>query len=107
MAKGKKTQKVEIEEKIELEESPVQEPIEKVVEENEETINVISVENKPINKKVVAEKQNIPKVFAPNIKVVADPDTLQFYKGRAYKVVGNGYGMWCDNGTLFIISDLK
>ena len=30
-----------------------------------------------------------------------------YYKGRKYKKLKNGYGMWADTGTAFVIKDLK
>lgn len=30
-----------------------------------------------------------------------------YYNGRKYQVLKNGYGMWADNGTAFVISELK
>lgn len=30
-----------------------------------------------------------------------------YHKGRKYKKLKNGYGMWADTGTAFVIKDLK
>lgn len=57
------------------------------------------------NVKPKIEKEDIPKGF---IKQKRGLNTFQYgnYKGRKYKVLKNGCGMWADTGKVFKLSDL-
>ena len=66
-------------------------------------VDVISLDNKPINSQVQEEKVEIPTKF---VKVTANaPKTaeskIKLHNGRVYKDLGNGYGMYSDNGQVF------
>ena len=66
-------------------------------------VDVISLDNKPINSQVQEEKIEIPTKF---VKVTANaPKTaeskIKLHNGRVYKDLGNGYGMYSDNGQVF------
>lgn len=69
--------------------------------------NAMSQDNKPISPVVLTnDKEEIPIGFIA-VKPKPNKDTLYFYNGRGYKFIGNGYGMWCDNGQSFLLNDLK
>ena len=74
-------------------------PIEK------ENIEVMSLDNKPINNEVVKEPTNIPNKFIniPSQKPTTNENKIKIHNGRVYKDVGNGYGMYADNGETFRI----
>lgn len=75
-------------------------PVEKVVKS--ENIELISSENKPINKNIKSEPISvhekfikIPRIEKENKKII------NIKNGRVYKKLGNGYGIYADNGQLF------
>ena len=72
-------------------------PIEK------ENIEIMSLDNKPINEEVVKESVNIPDKFVKIPKRVEHTKTINVRNGRVYKELGNGYGMYADDGTTFKI----
>jgi hypothetical protein len=66
-------------------------------------VDVISLDNKPINPEVQKEKVEVPTKF---VKVVpTTPKTaeskIKLNNGRVYKNLGNGYCMYADNGEVF------
>ena len=66
-------------------------------------VDVISLDNKPINSQVQEEKVEIPTKF---VKVTANApkiaeSKIKLHNGRVYKDLGNGYGMYSDNGQVF------
>ena len=66
-------------------------------------VDVISLDNKPVNPQVQEEKIEIPTKF---VKVTSNaPKTaeskIKSHNGRVYKDLGNGYGMYSDNGQVF------
>lgn len=66
-------------------------------------VDVISLDNKPINPQVQEEKVEVPAKF---VKVGSTtPKTaeskIKLNNGRVYKDLGNGYGMYSDNGQVF------
>ena len=66
-------------------------------------VDVISLDNKPINPQVQEEKIEILTKF---VKVTSNiPKTSgcknKLHNGRVYKDLGNGYGMYSDNGQVF------
>ena len=72
-------------------------PIEK------ENIEIMSLDNKPINEEVVKESVNIPDKFVKIPKRVEHTKNINVRNGRVYKDLGNGYGMYADDGTAFKI----
>ena len=73
-------------------------PIEK------ENIEIMSLDNKPINKEVTEEPVNIPDKF---VKIVSKPivsdSRIKMHDGRVYKELGNEMGMFSDTGEVFRI----
>ena len=84
-------------ENIETVESNEFEPIEK------ENIEIMSLDNKPINKEVVKEPVNIPDKFVKIPKRVEHTKSIHVKNGRVYKELGNGYGIYSDDGSIFKI----
>ena len=72
-------------------------PIEK------ENIEIMSLDNKPVNKDVIKEPVNIHDKFVKIPKRVEHTKTINVRNGRVYKDLGNGYGMYADDGTTFKI----
>lgn len=72
-------------------------PIEK------ENIEIMSLDNKPINKDVIKEPVNIHDKFVKIPKRVEHTKSINVRNGRVYKDLGNGYGMYADDGTTFKI----
>ena len=58
-----------------------------------------------VNVKPKIENEDVPKGF---IKQKRGLNTFQYgnYKGRKYKVLKNGCGMWADTGKVFKLSEL-
>lgn len=73
-----------------------------MVEKNVDKDNKKSTDevNKEIRKDV-----EIPKGFVK--KSSLNKKEYGYYKGRKYKKMKNGYGMWADNGQSFLLSELK
>ena len=71
-------------------------PIEK------EDIEIMSLDNTPINKEITKEPVNIPDKFVklPPRKV-EHKNVIKVRNGRVYKELGNGYGMYSDDGSVF------
>ena len=66
-------------------------------------VDVISLDNKPINPQVQEEKIEIPTKFVnvtSNTPKIAE-SKIKLNNGRVYKDLGNGYGMYSDNGQVF------
>ena len=66
-------------------------------------VDVISLDNKPVNPQVQKEPVNIPDKFVkvmPNNPKTAE-SKIKLHNGRVYKDLGNGYGMYSDNGQVF------
>ena len=66
-------------------------------------VDVISLDNKPINSQVQEEKIEIPTKFVKvtsNAPKIAE-SKIKLHNGRVYKELGNGYGMYSDNGQVF------
>ena len=72
-------------------------PIEK------ENIEIMSLDNKPINKDVIKEPVNIPDKFVKMPKRIEHTKTINVRNGRVYKELGNGMGMFSDTGEVFRI----
>lgn len=88
--KGIKIEDIETMDELEI-------PIEK------EEIEVMSLDNKPINKEVIKEPVNIHEKFVKMPKRVEHTKAINVRNGRVYKELGNGYGMYSDDGTVFKI----
>ena len=63
----------------------------------------------PVEKVIKAdgtvEDIEIPKGFIKRSNL--NKKEYGYYKGRKYKKMKNGYGMWADNGQSFLLSELK
>lgn len=68
-----------------------------------ENIELISTDNKPISNKVKDEPMNIPDKFVKMAKLIEHTKTINLSGGRVYKDLGNGYGMFSDDGSVFKI----
>ena len=68
-----------------------------------ENIEIMSLDNKPINKEVIKEPTNIPDKFVKMPKRAEHTKTINVRNGRVYKELGNGYGMYSDDGSVFKI----
>lgn len=69
--------------------------------------NAMSLDNKPISPIVLTnEKEEIPAGFIA-VKTKPIMNEIKFYNGRGYKVIGNGRGIWCDNGQYFELNSLN
>lgn len=118
---ARKKEKEELENKnqeetnVEITEEPSvsEEPIENIVEDIEtmdeleipikkENIELISTDNKSINNKVKDEPMSIPDKFVKQPPKKPNEETkIRMCKGRVYKPLGNGYGMFSDDGSVF------
>ena len=66
-------------------------------------VDVISLDNKPINPQAQEEKVEIPTKLV-NVKPTAPKvveSKIKLHNGRVYKDLGNGYCMYSDNGQVF------
>ena len=68
-------------------------------------VDIIDMNNKPIksdvqNKKVEINAKMV-KVISKNPKIAESK--IKLNNGRVYKDLGNGYGMYADNGQVFRI----
>ena len=100
MAKKNTTKKEMVEEKTTT-------PIE---EESEEIIEVVTLDNSPVSPIILEEETEVvPKDFAPAIpkKVSNNKSGLSVFRGRVYKELNNGRGIFADNGETFNLSDIK
>lgn len=70
-----------------------------------EDIDTISLDNTPISPLIQSEDEIIPKNFVniPPQKPTTNENKIKIHNGRVYKDVGNGYGMYADNGETFRI----
>ena len=68
-----------------------------------ENIEIMSLDNKPINKDVIKEPANISDKFVKMPKRIEHTKSINVKDGRVYKELGNGYGMYADDGTVFKI----
>ena len=79
-------------------------------EELEEIIEAVTLDNSPISPIILEEETEVvPKDFAPAIpkKVSNNKSGLSVFKGRVYKELNNGRGIFADNGETFNLSDIK
>lgn len=68
-----------------------------------EDIEIMSLDNKPVNKEVTKEPVYIPDKFVKVTKPIISDSKLKMRNGRVYKELGNGMGMWSDTGEVFRI----
>lgn len=68
-----------------------------------ENIEIMSLDNKPINKEVIKEPVNVPDKFVKMPKRIEHTKTINVRNGRVYKELGNGYGVYSDDGSVFKI----
>lgn len=68
-----------------------------------ENIEIMSLDNKPINEDVIKEPVNIPDKFVKIPKRIEHTKSINVRGGRVYKELGNGYGMYSDDGSIFKI----
>ena len=112
---ARKKEKLENKNKEEhVETSVSEEPTENTLEDIEtmdeleipikkENIEIMSLDNKPINKEVIKEPVNISNKFVKMPKKVEHTKTINVRNGRVYKELGNGYGIYSDDGSIFKI----
>lgn len=91
-----------------LEEQPIEEPTEAIVEElptNQTGDEVTQVEETTEAElpKVEFNEEVAPKSYSGLVQPQKQNDELRMKDGRIYKEVGNGLGMFLDNGTTFRI----
>lgn len=71
------------------------------------TAEVITLDNKPVSPVITANiREEIPANFVQLPKQKSN-NGLKAINGRFYTDLKNGYGMWCDNGKMFNVSDYK
>ena len=70
-----------------------------------ENIEIMSLDNKPINKEVMKEPVNIPDKFVKIPKRIEHTKTINVRNGRVYKELGNGYGVYSDDGSIFKLQE--
>ena len=66
-------------------------------------VDVNNVDNKRVNPQLQEKKIEIPTKFVkvtPNAPKIAE-SKIKLHNGRIYKDLGNGYGMYSDNGQVF------
>lgn len=68
-----------------------------------ENIEIMSLDNKPINEDVIKEPVNISDKFVKMPKRIEHTKSINVRNGRVYKELGNGYGMYSDDGSIFKI----
>lgn len=98
------------EEEITTEESEEEKTTTPIEEESEEKIEVVTLDNSPVSPIILEEETEVvPKDFAPAIpkKVSNNKSGLSVFKGRVYKELNNGRGIFADNGETFNLSDIK
>ena len=68
-------------------------------------VDIISMNNKPVNKSVQNEPVKISDKFVKEMKprVIDKEKKLLVRNGRVYKEIGNGYGIYADSGEVFKI----
>ena len=94
MARKKDTKKgIKIEDIETMDELEI--PIEK------ENIEIMSLDNKPINEDVIKEPVNISEKFVKMPKRIEHTKSINVKDGRVYKELGNGYGIYSDDGSIF------
>ena len=75
---------------------------------NDENNSKDEADTDSVNKEVLEKNKEdveIPKGFVKKSNL--NKKEYGYYKGRKYKKMKNGYGMWADNGQSFLLSKLK
>ncbi len=88
-----------------MEDKPEEITLDEVKPDDLPPIEVIDSNNKPINNDSIGDV-GIPQGFAPlpkNKKI----GTMGSVDGRLYKIISETHAIWCDNGTAFLLSNLK
>lgn len=88
----------------------IEEEEEVTTEESEEIIETVTLDNSPISPIILEEETEVvPKDFTPAIpkKASNNKSGLSVFKGRVYKELNNGRGIFADNGETFNLSDIK
>lgn len=68
---------------------------------------VLSLDNQPLSPLVLTnDKEEIPRGFI-SLKTKPKKNSMGVFKGRMYKVIGNGFAVWCDNGQSFELKNLR
>ena len=79
---------------------------EELVEETQqeiepEEVDIISLDNKPVNNDIKEDKEEVPARFIPTKPAIKNKSKILVHNGRVYKELKNGYGMYADNGQVF------
>lgn len=66
-------------------------------------VDIIDMNNQPINPQVQKEEVSIPTKFVSGKKEMPKiaESKIKLHNGRVYKELGNGYCMYADNGEVF------
>lgn len=98
--------KIAKEKGIEVPKNVKKEELVKLIEESEKP-EVLSLDNQPLSPIVLSnDKEEIPRGFV-SLKTKPKKNSMGVFKGRMYKVIGNGYAIWCDNGQSFELKNLR
>lgn len=95
MARKKKVEEV----KEEIINEELVEETQKEIEPEE--VDIISLDNKPVNNDIKEDKEEVPARFVPTKPVTKNKSKILVHNGRVYKELKNGYGMYADNGQIF------
>ena len=68
-----------------------------------EGLGLVTLIPEDLNKDVIKEPVNIPDKFVKIPKRVEHTKTINVRNGRVYKELGNGYGVYSDDGSVFKI----
>jgi hypothetical protein len=71
--------------------------------------DVISLDNKPVSPIVISNDEEVihEAFIATAPKRNLKTNVRGTHNGRVYKVINNGYGIWCDNGQSFDLATIK
>lgn len=76
----------------------------KAKKEGKKKIDIVTLDNQPVSPLIQDEVEQVHEKFV-NIKPEKPfkENKININKGRVYKDLGNGYGMYADDGTAFKI----
>lgn len=98
--------KIAKEKGIDVPKNVKKEELVELIEESEKP-EVLSLDNQPLSPLVLSnDKEEIPRGFI-SLKTKPKKNSMGVFKGRMYKVIGNGYAIWCDNGQSFELKNLR
>lgn len=103
MARKKKEIKKEI--VIEKESILTDEEVKELKED--EIVDVISLNDKPVFKDVVEEKEEIPNGFVNIQQPKPNKPSILVHNGRVYIETSKNVGMYADNGEVFDLRSIK